>query len=84
MCLQLQDMRYQTMIRQRSASANMFKEGNSEQGTGQQGSTMGIPVELYNSIDEQGHQLSRSTVGTYNSMKVKEQTAKKLPDPVYC
>ena len=54
-----------------SAFGDMFKEGNQNREQGNKEALWVFQFELYNSIDEQGHQLSRSEVGTYNSIKVK-------------
>ena len=53
-----------------SAFGDMFKEGNQNREQGNKEVLWVFQFELYNSIDEQGHQLSRSEVGTYNSIKV--------------
>ena len=49
----------------------MFKEGNQNREQGNKEALWVFQFELFNTIDEQGHQLSRSEVGTYNSIKVK-------------
>jgi len=54
-----------------SAFGDMFKEGNQNREQGNKEALWVFQFELYNSIDEQGHQLSRSEVGSYNSIKVK-------------
>ena len=53
-----------------SAYGDMFKEGNQNREQGNKEALWVFQFQLYNSIDEQGHQLSRSEVGTYNSIKV--------------
>jgi len=53
-----------------SAFGDMFKEGNQNREQGNKEALWVFQFELYNSIDEQGHQLSRSEVGSYNSIKV--------------
>lgn len=62
-----------------SAFGDMFKEGN--QNRGQQGNKEALWVfqfQLFNAIDEQGHQLSRSEVGTYNNISVTGTDGKKV------
>ncbi len=54
-----------------SAFGDMFKEGNQNYQTGNHEVLWVFQFEMFNSIDEQGHQLSRAEVGTYNSIKVK-------------
>jgi starch-binding outer membrane protein, SusD/RagB family len=54
-----------------SAFGDMFKEGNQNREQGNKEALWVFQFELYNTIDKQGHQLSRSEVGTYNSIKVK-------------
>jgi len=61
-----------------SAFGDMFKEGNQNREQGNKEALWVFQFELYNSIDEQGHQLSRSTVGTYNSWKVKGTDGKEV------
>jgi starch-binding outer membrane protein, SusD/RagB family len=53
-----------------SAFGDMFKEGNQNREQGNKEALWVFQFELYNSIDEQGHQLSRAEVGSYNSIKV--------------
>jgi starch-binding outer membrane protein, SusD/RagB family len=53
-----------------SAYGDMFKEGNQNREQGNKEALWVFQFQLYNTIDEQGHQLSRSEVGTYNSIKV--------------
>jgi starch-binding outer membrane protein, SusD/RagB family len=62
-----------------SAFGDMFKEGN--QNRGPQGNKEALWVfqfQLFNAIDQQGHQLSRSEVGTYNSISVKGTDGKSV------
>jgi hypothetical protein len=53
-----------------SAFGDMFKEGNQNREQGNKEALWVFQFELYNSIDEQGHELSRATIGTYNSIKI--------------
>jgi len=53
-----------------SPFGDMFKEGNQNREQGNKEALWVFQFELYNSIDEQGHQLSRAEVGSYNSIKV--------------
>jgi hypothetical protein len=53
-----------------SAFGDMWKEGNQNREQGNKEALWVFQFQLYNTIDEQGHQLSRSEVGTYNSIKV--------------
>jgi len=53
-----------------SAFGDMFKEGNQNREQGNKEALWVFQFELFNGIDEQGHQLSRSEVGMYNSIKV--------------
>ncbi len=49
---------------------DMWKEGNQNREQGNKEALWVFQFQLYNTIDEQGHQLSRAEVGTYNSIKV--------------
>jgi hypothetical protein len=53
-----------------SAFGDMFKEGNQNREQGNKEALWVFQFELFNPIDEQGHQLARSMVGTYNNIKV--------------
>jgi starch-binding outer membrane protein, SusD/RagB family len=53
-----------------SAFGDMWKEGNQNREQGNKEALWVFQFQLYNTIDEQGHQLSRAEVGTYNSIKV--------------
>ncbi len=53
-----------------SAFGDMFKEGNQNREQGNKEALWVFQFELYSSIDEQGHELSRATIGTYNSIKI--------------
>ena len=53
-----------------SAFGDMFKEGNQNREQGNKEALWVFQFELYNSIDDQGHELSRATIGTYNSFKI--------------
>jgi hypothetical protein len=58
-----------------SPFGDMFKEGHQNREQGNKEALWVFQFELFNSIDEQGHQLSRSEVGMYNSIKVGGVTA---------
>lgn len=61
-----------------SAFGDMFKEGNQNREQGNKEALWVFQFQLFNSIDVQGHQLSRSSVGTYNSWKVKGTDGKEV------
>jgi hypothetical protein len=61
-----------------SAFGDMFKEGNQNREQGNKEALWVFQFQLFNSIDEQGHQLSRSEVGTYNSISVKGTDGKSV------
>lgn len=61
-----------------SAFGDMFKDGNQNREQGNKEALWVFQFELFNPIDEQGHQLSRSEVGTYNSIKVKGTDGKSV------
>ena len=61
-----------------SPFGDMFKEGNQNREQGNKEALWVFQFQLFNSIDEQGHQLSRSEVGTYNSISVKGTDGKSV------
>jgi hypothetical protein len=61
-----------------SPFGDMFKEGHQNREQGNKEVLWVFQFELFNSIDEQGHQLSRSEVGTYNSISVKGTDGKSV------
>ncbi len=61
-----------------SPFGDMFKEGHQNREQGNKEVLWVFQFELFNSIDEQGHQLSRAEVGTYNSISVKGTDGKSV------
>lgn len=53
-----------------SPFGDMFKEGNQNREQGNKEALWVFQFELFNSIDEQGNQMSRSQTGNYNKIKV--------------
>ena len=51
-----------------SPFGDMFKEGNQNREQGNKEALWVFQFELFNAIDEQGHQLSRSETGNYNKI----------------
>jgi starch-binding outer membrane protein, SusD/RagB family len=66
-----------------SPFGDMFKEGNQNREQGNKEALWVFQFELFNSIDEQGHQLSRAEVGSYNSISVKGTDGKSVSPVQY-
>ncbi len=61
-----------------SPFGDMFKEGNQNREQGNKEALWVFQFQLFNSIDEQGNQMSRSEVGNYNKISVTGSDGKKV------